>query len=414
MENFERELIAATSDKHLPGTIVAAANREGTFNYLKCFGNTSLAPDAPPVTEASTFCLASATKLVTSVAAMQCVERGLISLDEDVAEYLTEWKDAVILKGIDEGSGEPILVRAERKITLRHLLTHTSGISGFENEEIMAYYNAIGDSKGTLISRYFTSQDPVIKAAALEEMRVADDSFTVEPLIFEPGTGWVYGMSTDWAGKLVETLTHQTLESYCRQNIFTPLHMTSTTFRLLHPTHPHIQQNLLSMTSRTPSGTLTNVPSLYPLNPVHDMGGSNLYSSAPDFLALLKSLLKNDGVVLKRETVDEMFDARLVDKGVLGTEKARGFLEGMVQVEREKEWDHCLAGLVNEGVLGTGRRGGGVTWQGATKCFWWIDRESGLCGFYGSQLIGGSDKGASARMNDKFEKAVYDDYGGSK
>ncbi|KAH9214715.1 beta-lactamase/transpeptidase-like protein [Leptodontidium sp. 2 PMI_412] len=258
MEAFERELLAATAKKRLPGTVVAAANREGTFTYIRPFGNTSLLPDAPLVTEASTFCLASATKLVTSVAAVQ------------------------------------------------HLLTHTSGISGFENEAIMVYYSAIGDSRGTLLKRYFTSQDPAVKEEALEELRVVDEKFAVEPLLFEPGTGWVYGQSTDWAGKLVEQLTSQALESHCQHQIFTPLSMKSTTFHPLSPAHPHIGANLLSMTTRTASGKLITTPSLYPLAPAHDMGGSNLYSSAPDFLSLLTSLLRNDGCVLKRETVDLM------------------------------------------------------------------------------------------------------------
>ncbi|KAG4432146.1 hypothetical protein IFR05_012362 [Cadophora sp. M221] len=127
MEIFERELLAETAEKRLPGTVVAAANREGTFTYIKPFGNTSLSPDSPPVTEASTFCIASATKLVTSVASMQCVERGLISLDEDIAEHLPEWRDAVILKGFDESTGEPVLVKAEKFITLRFALLKSWG-----------------------------------------------------------------------------------------------------------------------------------------------------------------------------------------------------------------------------------------------------------------------------------------------
>ncbi|KAG4432145.1 hypothetical protein IFR05_012361, partial [Cadophora sp. M221] len=172
----------------------------------------------------------------------------------------------------------------------------------------MAYYNAIGDSRGTLLERYFTSEDPAVKEAALEELRGVDDRFAVEPLLFEPGTGWVYGQSTDWAGKLVEKLTHQTLEAHCHTQIFTHLSMTSTSFHPLSPSHIHIHANLLSMTTRSstsrPPGTIIPTPSLYPLIPTHCMGGSNLYSSAPDFLALLTSLLRNDGRVLERKTVD--------------------------------------------------------------------------------------------------------------
>lgn len=157
MEAFERELLAATAKKRLPGTVVAAANREGIFTFgvmalrwvfLFCFLFTLLLcipycqnkikslkftkslnryihlhqtlrqhqspPRRPLVTEASTFCLASATKLVTSVATVQCVERGLISLDEDIADYLPEWRDVVNLKGFDESTGSRCWLRRRR------------------------------------------------------------------------------------------------------------------------------------------------------------------------------------------------------------------------------------------------------------------------------------------------------------
>ena len=98
------------------------------------------------------------------------------------------------------------------------------------------------------------------------------------------------------------------------------------------------------------------------------MGGSNLYTSASDFIVLLKSLLRNDGKLLKPETVDLMLDSRLKDNSVFKTEKAKEFFEG--SVEEGMELDHCLAGLVNLKEMGTGRKVGGVSWSGATRCYW--------------------------------------------
>jgi hypothetical protein len=98
------------------------------------------------------------------------------------------------------------------------------------------------------------------------------------------------------------------------------------------------------------------------------MGGSNLYSSAPDYLSLLSSLLTNDSKILKPSSVNEMLTSRLPDKNVLATPKAREFFEGMV--EEGEVLDHCLAGLVNLNSLETGRREGSVSWGGATRCFW--------------------------------------------
>jgi hypothetical protein len=98
------------------------------------------------------------------------------------------------------------------------------------------------------------------------------------------------------------------------------------------------------------------------------MGGSNLYSSAPDYLSLLHSLLLNDGKILNPTSVDILFNSRLPDNKVLATPKAEEFFEGMV--EEGEVIDHCLAGLVNLSPLETGRKEGSVSWGGATRCFW--------------------------------------------
>ena len=90
------------------------------FDYFRTFGKVSLDPSSKPVTADSTLCLASATKIVTCVAAMQCVEHGMIELDDDVSKFVPELNDAMILKGFDEkNGGKPILEKAQHPITLR-------------------------------------------------------------------------------------------------------------------------------------------------------------------------------------------------------------------------------------------------------------------------------------------------------
>jgi beta-lactamase class A len=150
MDSIEGELREETGKNNLPGTMLAAANLDGmsisptfmrgpplmptsldkefahilqanglsgTFNYESYFGKASLKPDAKPVSGATTFCIASATKLATSVAAMQCIERGLIELDDDVTAILPELKDIQIFTGIEDG--KPVMKKAQNKITLR-------------------------------------------------------------------------------------------------------------------------------------------------------------------------------------------------------------------------------------------------------------------------------------------------------
>jgi CubicO group peptidase (beta-lactamase class C family) len=121
MESLPPLLQSTISAAHLPGAVLAAASADGTFHYLQAFGRTSYAPDAPALAPDATFWLASGTKLCTAVAALQCVDRGLVSLDEDVSRVLTELRGVEVLKGWDD-DGRPVLENAESWISLRFVV----------------------------------------------------------------------------------------------------------------------------------------------------------------------------------------------------------------------------------------------------------------------------------------------------
>jgi hypothetical protein len=153
MNLLEHDFNAAVSEAKIPGTILAATNTDGisyllhwfisnrflltaytgSFEYLRPFGNSSMETDSLPVSLSSTMCLASCTKLVTCVATMQCVERGLVGLDDEISTRLPEWKDALILKGF-EGDNEqkPVLVKAKNPILLKFV--SWSGTTQWANE----------------------------------------------------------------------------------------------------------------------------------------------------------------------------------------------------------------------------------------------------------------------------------------
>lgn len=196
-----------------------------------------------------------------------------------------------------------------------------------------------------------------------------------------------------------------TLDTYCQSNIFQPLKMNSTTYRLLD--HPHVAQKLIELSTRNADATSRDIESIYPIDPTLELGGSNLYSSTRDFMTFLTSLLGNDGRLLKPKTVDLMFDYRLEDPSFL----RRDFVDGMV--ENVMALDHYLAGLVHVHDARTGRKGGTVTWQGATRCYWWVDRKAAVCGCYGSHIIGVHEKGITAGFYEKFVKAVYEKFLGN-
>ncbi len=158
----------------------------------------------------SVFRIASMTKAVTGTAAMQLVEEGRIGLDQPMGDVLPVIKNVKVLEGFDAG-GAPRLRDPRGPVTLRHLLTHTSGY-GYDifNPDIARYVESLGL--------------PSIMSHKNGSLRV--------PLLFDPGTGWEYGIGIDLAGKVVETVTGQTLEAYFSQHIFEPLGMRDTSFLL--------------------------------------------------------------------------------------------------------------------------------------------------------------------------------------
>ena len=192
----------------IPGVVALAADDRGIF-YEGAFGWREV--DKPePMTLDSVFRIASMTKAVTGTAAMQLVEQGRIGLDQPVGDLLPVVKNVKVLESFDS-DGAPRLRDPNGPVMLRHLLTHTSGY-GYDifNPDLKRYIEAVGL--------------PSI-------LNHKDDSLRV-PLLFDPGTGWQYGIGIDLAGKVVETVTGQTLEAYFQRHIFEPLGMRDTSFLL--------------------------------------------------------------------------------------------------------------------------------------------------------------------------------------
>src|SRR6516162_3003376 len=180
--------------------MVASADK---IIYTGAFGKRDSASGID-VTPDSMFAIASMTKAITTTAAMQLVEKGKVTLDEPVSKHLPELAKLDVLEGFDS-AGKPILRPAKKPVALKHLLTHTSGF-------------AYDTWDGNMLKYTMLHPNPPGAVAPLT------------PLIFEPGTRWQYGTGLDWSGKLVETISGQTLEAYFQANILGPLGMTDTTF----------------------------------------------------------------------------------------------------------------------------------------------------------------------------------------
>src|SRR4051794_31904563 len=277
--DIDRPLRDAAGAARVPGVVALAADANGIF-YQGAFGRRSLAGD-PPMTLDTVFRIASMTKAVTGVAAMQCVEQGRLALDQPAGEIMPELAQPQVLEGFD-ADGKPRLRPARRQITLRHLLTHTAGfVYNIWNAQLNRYVQATGQ--------------PTIMSGLLAALNA--------PLAFEPGERWEYGINIDWAGRMVETVSRQDLDAYMRQNIFTPLGMRDTGFM------PNSEQTARSAQAhaRMADGSLEPIPRTPQAKPEFFAGGGGLYSTGPDYMTFLRMLLNggalNGARILQPETI---------------------------------------------------------------------------------------------------------------
>ena len=228
-------------------------------------------------------------KLITAIACLQLVENGVLSLDGPVDAVLDEFKTCSIITGFDTASNTATTEAAPRCPTLRELLTHSSGCG-------------------------YTAMDPLLTqwwASLGRTPDVVNNNITYShsgPLLFAPGTAWMYGCGHDWAGQMVARASGLSLEEYLRRHVFEPLGMHSTTF---HPTrHPEIMARMTSKPMRNAAtGRLEpDVSGMYPIiDPEDDFGGAGLYSSAADYVRVLGSLLRDDGALLSPAMRSELF-----------------------------------------------------------------------------------------------------------
>ena len=294
-------------------------------------------------------------QLMTSIAVLQCVERGQLVLDEPICTILPEWTEPSIVIGFDDELNKPILKPARNQITLRHLLTHSAG---------MAYANS-------MIS-------PLLSKCAPQPLGAAKRSIETQyflPLVYEPGESWEYGPAIDWAGKMVEKVNGgMKLGDYLQQNICDRLGMNSTTFRPM--LNEKFMKRMVGRTQRLGTGTLVEDNSdLFRITQSEDdFGGDGAYSTAKDFILLLKSLLLDDEVLLGREVSKELFRGQLSNPDAIKSRMEHPILgpslsPGLRGTETSR-WDYSCGGAIRVDPI-DGQSGQGLLyWSGITNSFW--------------------------------------------
>lgn len=364
-----------------PGVVAMVTDRNRNV-YEGAAGRRALGSDAPMTTD-SVMAIFSSTKAITGTTLMQLVEEGKVSLNDPAKKYVPEIGHIQVLEGFD-ADGQPRLRAPKRDITLNHLMLHTAGFS----------------------YEFFSHDDLKLRGAKGIPSVVSSSFASIQTCLHaDPGDAWSYGVNIDWVGKVVEAVRGKRLGEVMQERVFAPLGMTETSFV---PT-PEMLARRAVIHDRAMDGKLTPLTDLV-LPHDMDMGGHGLYSTVGDYMKFIRMIL-NDGAgpngrVLKAETVEQM------SRNGLGALKVGGWPTSIPSLSNageffpglSKSWAYTF--MVNDEATPSGRPAGSLMWAGLANLYYWIDRTSGIGGFWGSQILPFQDVSSYPGFVD-FETVAY-------
>jgi methyl acetate hydrolase len=360
-------LRTAVEQKRVPMVVAMVADRSGLI-YEHATG----------VPKDAIFAIASMTKPVTSVAVMQLVEQGRVKLDEPASTYVPELGDVRVLDG---GTQRP----PRTPVTVRHLLTHTSGFGyEFMNRELAE----------------------LVAKRAIPSAAGGGDGFLKAPLVFDPGTRWEYGISSDWLGKLVERTSGMTLDAYFREKIFRPLRMGDSFFVVPSEKQPR----LAPVYQRTSDGTVVAQPRQAQKSDGFFSGGGGLFSTAPDYLRFVRALMA--GGTLDGQRILSEASVAMMGKNQIGDLAIRAMpslipefiTDGAVLPGSLDKFG--LGFALNSSTANTPRGANTMAWAGALNTFFWIDRQKQVGVVFFTQSLPFLDSETKKVVED-VDRAVY-------
>jgi len=376
-------LSKAVDDGSIPGVCAITTTSEGPI-YEASFGEATLGSHQAMNTD-TVVLLASMTKPITGAAAMMLVEQGRLQLDAPARNWVPDVEKLVVLEGWDD-NGDPITRAPKKDVTLRHFLTHTSGLSyEFWNEDIGRYQERTG----------------------VPSVLTQENASLFTPMLAEPGEKWEYGISMDWAGRMVEAVSGQTLGVFMKENILDPLGMNSTAFKLSE----EMEARRASVHQRIDSGDIEATDFVKPQDPEFEEGGGALYSTCNDYSRFVRMIL-NKGIldgnrVFKPETVE------LMSRNAIGDLSVNRMVSVMPELTADceffpgqrKTWG--LSFMINEEKAPTGRSAGSLSWAGLPNAYFWIDPAQDIASVYMTQILPFADQ-EFMNLYLGFEKSVYD------
>ncbi|KAK2010047.1 beta-lactamase [Colletotrichum eremochloae] len=371
------ENAVATGSKGVPATTVVVVDHTGAEQFAYSAGKRGIS-SKEAMTLDNVFWIASCTKMIVGIACMQLVEKGLLKLDDShqLEKLCPELADIKVL------DAEGKLVDKVRGITLRMLLTHTAGFGyTFFNTRLRDWSLPAGVDEFS---------------GSIRDM--------VQPLLFQPGEGWQYGIGIDWAGIALERVTNTSLNEYIQTNICQPLGLQNVN---MFPT-PQMKAQLAYMHQKRPDGKVVTrdhilhrpliVQSEEEIRGCFNSGGAGMFAKPQEYTRIL-SVLLNDGTcpitkaqILKKETVDEMFTnqiSKFPNFATQGLQDAKpelsNYLPGLYPVPENIPQGWGLTFMITGGT--TGRSDGTACWAGLPNLYWWCDRENGVAGMVCTQIL---------------------------
>jgi CubicO group peptidase (beta-lactamase class C family) len=365
---------------------VALVARRGRIVYHEAFGQADREAGRAMQT-GSIFRIASQTKALVAVAAMQLVEQGKLALTDPLSRYVPEFRSPMVAVARSEGGAPGYdLVAARRPITIRHLLTHTSGIG---------YGQGLGADlwqKAGIQGWYFADRDEPV-AATVARMGTL-------PLEAQPGEKWVYGYNIDILGVVVEKVSGLTLDEYLKRNILGPLRMNDTAFYVAPANRERFAAVYMRKDGgleRAPAAGTMVAQGAYVDGPRKAFsGGAGLTSTAADYARFLQMLLNGgelDGVrILSRKSVELMTADHLA-----GVPFQPGVGMGL-----------GVSVVKDVGMRGEPGSVGEFGWGGAYHSTYWVDPKEQLVVVYLTQLIPAGDIDDFGRLRALVYQAIAD------
>jgi methyl acetate hydrolase len=378
--SIDQVLQAAVDRGDVPSVVAIAADRDGVI-YRGAAGPRAAGSD-DPISADTHLRIMSMTKIVATVAALQLVEKGRLDLDAPIDTYCPEFADVQVLDGWDGDT--PRLRAPASRATVKQLVTHTSGLGYcWFSEDIIKWEAA-------------TSTPNVLSGANV--------IFTA-PMLADPGTTFVYGINTDWLGKVVEAAGGVGLDVAIKEGITGPLGMNETAFQIadgwkdggLTPVHAQVDGAWVD------SGIELNQ------SPEYFAGGHGLYSTPNDYIKFEQALLRggelNGARILASDTVDAAFTNQIGD--IDFPPEIRSYDKSASNdFNAGPGWKWGYGLLLNTEDLPGMRRAGSGAWAGLCNTHFWVDRTTGICASIYSNFLPFVTPEAFALYND-YERALY-------